>query len=61
MNAEFQRLAMRDKKAFLSDQYKEIKENKRMGKTIYDYYFCGCTLTYWNKQPVLEYIKLHML
>ena len=33
MNAEFQRLAMRDKKAFLSDQYKEIKENKRMGKT----------------------------
>ena len=33
MNAEFQRTARRDKKAFLSDQCKEIKENNRMGKT----------------------------
>ena len=33
MNAEFQRIARRDKKAFLSDQFKEIEENKRMGKT----------------------------
>ena len=33
LNAEFQRIAMRDKKAFLSDQCKEIQENKRMGKT----------------------------
>ena len=33
MNAEFQRIAKGDKKAFLSDQYKEIKENNRMGKT----------------------------
>ena len=33
LNAEFQRLARRDKKAFLSDQRKEIGENKRMGKT----------------------------
>ena len=33
MNAEFQRLARRDKKAFLSDQCKGIKENNRMGKT----------------------------
>ena len=33
LNAEFQRIARRDKKAFLSDQRKEIKENKRMGKT----------------------------
>ena len=33
MNAEFQRIAMRDKKAFLSDQCKEIEENSRMGKT----------------------------
>ena len=33
-NAEFQRIARRDKKAFLSDQCKEIKENNRMGKTI---------------------------
>ena len=33
LNAEFQRIARRDKKAFLSDQWKEIKENNRMGKT----------------------------
>ena len=33
MNTEFQRIARRDKKAFLSDQYKEIEENNRMGKT----------------------------
>ena len=33
MNAEFQRIATRDKKAFFSDQYKEIEENNRMGKT----------------------------
>ena len=33
MNAEFQRIARRDTKAFLSDQYKEIEENSRMGKT----------------------------
>ena len=34
LNAEFQRIARRDKKAFLSDQCKEIEENNRMGKTI---------------------------
>ena len=33
MNAEFQRIARRDQKAFLSDQGKEIEENNRMGKT----------------------------
>ena len=33
MNAEFQRIARRDKKAFLSDQCKDIEENNRMGKT----------------------------
>ena len=33
MNAAFQRVASRDKKAFLSDQCKEIEENNRMGKT----------------------------
>ena len=33
MKAEFQRIARRDKKVFLSDQCKEIEENKRMGKT----------------------------
>ena len=31
LNAEFQGIARRDKKAFLSDQYKEIEENNRMG------------------------------
>ena len=33
MNAEFQKIARRDKKAFLSDQCKEVEENNRMGKT----------------------------
>ena len=33
LNAEFQRIARRDKKPFLSDQCKEIEENNRMGKT----------------------------
>ena len=33
MNAEFQKIARRDKKALLSDQCKEIEENNRMGKT----------------------------
>ena len=33
MNTEFQRIARRDEKAFLSDQCKEMEENRRMGKT----------------------------
>ena len=33
MNAEFQRIARRDKKAFLNEQCKEVQENNRMGKT----------------------------
>ena len=33
LNSEFQRIARRDKRAFLSDQYEEIEENNRMGKT----------------------------
>ena len=33
LNAEFQRISRRDKKAFLNDQCKEIEENNRMGKT----------------------------
>ena len=33
LNAEFQRIAKRDKKAFLSEQWKEVEENNRMGKT----------------------------
>ena len=41
LNAEFQRIARRDKKAFLSDQCKEIEENNRMGKTrdLFNYLF----------------------
>ena len=35
LNGEFQRIARRDKKAFLSDQCKEVEENNRMGKTRY--------------------------
>ena len=35
LNAEFQRIARRDKKAFLSDQCKETEENNRIGKTRY--------------------------
>ena len=35
LNAEFQRIARRDKKGFLRDQCKEIEENYRMGKTRY--------------------------
>jgi len=35
LNAEFQRIARRDKKAFLSEQYKDTEENNRMGKTRY--------------------------
>ena len=34
LNGEFQRVARRDKKAFFSDQCKEIEENNRMGKTV---------------------------
>ena len=34
LNAEFQRIARRDKKAFFSNQCKEIEENNRMGKTV---------------------------
>ena len=33
LDVEFQRMARRDKKAFLSDQYKDIEKNNRMGKT----------------------------
>ena len=37
LNAEFQRIARRDKKAFLSDQCKEIEEHNKMGKTRYPF------------------------
>ena len=37
LNAEFQRIARRDKKVFLSEQYKVIKDNSRTGKTRYHF------------------------
>ena len=37
LKVEFQRIARRDKKVFFSDQYKEIEENNRMGKTLQEY------------------------
>ena len=39
LNAEFQRIARREKKTFLSDHCKEIEENNRIGKTSYSSYF----------------------
>ena len=42
LNAELQRMARRDKKAFLSDQCKEIEENNRMGKTRDLFKETGC-------------------
>ena len=48
LNAEFQRIARRDKKTFFSDQCKEIEENNRMGKT-----------RQWHPTPVLLPGKSH--
>ena len=51
LNAEFQRIARRDKKAFLSDQCKEIEENNRMGKTMATH---SSTLAWkipWTEEP----------
>ena len=46
-NAEFQKISMRDKKAFLSDQCKEIEENKRIGKEYVKAVYCHpANLTY---------------
>ena len=58
MNAEFQRIARRDKKAFLSNQCKEIEANNRMGKTrdlfkkleIPREHFLQRTETIWTEQ-----------
>ena len=49
LNAEFQRVARRDKKAFLNDQCKEIEENNKMGKTR----------RHWQPTPVLLPGKSH--
>ena len=43
MNAEFQKIARRDEKDFLSDQCREIEENNRMGKTRYFFKKTGDT------------------
>ena len=48
LNAEFQRIMRRDKKAFLSDQYKEIEENNIMGKTRDLFKITG--LPWWLRQ-----------
>ena len=50
LNAEFQRIARRDKKAFLSDQCKEIEENNRMGKTRDLFKKIRHTMTWSNRQ-----------
>ena len=54
LNAEFQRIARRDKKAFLSEQCKEIEENNRMGKTS-DLFW----RRQWHPTPVLLPGKSH--
>ena len=43
LNAEFERMARRDKKSFLKEQYKEREENHRMGKTRYFFKKTGYT------------------
>ena len=48
MNAEFQRITRSEKKAFLSEQCKEIEENNRMGKTRGIFKITG--LSWWLKQ-----------
>ena len=48
LNAEFQRIARRKKKAFLSEQCKELEENNRMGKTRDLFKITG--LSWWLKQ-----------
>ena len=50
LNANFQRIARKDKKAFLSDQHKEIKENNRMGKTVSSVEF-SCSVLSDSLQP----------
>ena len=55
LNAEFQRTARRDKKAFLSDQCKEIEENNRMGKTRNLFKKAGVTQgTFYTKMGTIK-------
>ena len=52
LNAEFQRIARRDKKGFLSDQCKEIEENNRMGKTRDPFKKIRDTKEKWIKEKI---------
>ena len=54
LNAEFQRITRRDKKAFLSDQCKEIEENNRMGKTRDLFKKRRHTMGTFQKQKILR-------
>ena len=62
LNAEFQRIARRDKKAFLTNQYKEIEENNRMGKNrmgdlfrkIRDFLISKCKGTFHAKMDTIK-------
>ena len=63
LNAEFQRIARRDKKAFLSDQCKEIEENNKMGKTRAIFRKINCLMTqqshcwaYTLRKPELRHV-----
>ena len=54
LNAEFPRIARGDKKAFLSDQCKEIEENNRMGKTRDLFKKIGEGLPWWSRARILS-------
>ena len=61
LNAEFQRIAQRDKKAFLSDQCKEIEKNNRMGKTN-SYFLCILPwVLFCIKNYIVAYYELYTL
>ena len=51
LNAEFQRIGRRDKKAFLNDQCKEIEENNRMGKTMATHSSNLAWIIPWTGEP----------
>ena len=61
LKAEFQRIARRDKKAFLSDQCKEIEENNRMGKTRDLFKKIRDTREHFMQREMLEKDKYHMI
>ena len=58
LNAEFQRISRRDKKAFFSDQCKEIKENNRMGKTRH--LFKKIRDTKWIFHAKMDTVKVYL-